>query len=179
VKIVLLVAVTSLLYGAGAYGADLRLEVDLSDRILLAMEGDEVVREYSVAVGTPDNPTPEGTFSISKVIWNPSWHPPEEKWARGKTPKPPGHPDNPMKRVKMFFQEPDYYIHGTGDDDSLGKAESHGCVRMDPDDVTDLAKLVMEHGGKPMPEPWYRRIFRLKTTKVIYLEEPVEVTVAE
>jgi lipoprotein-anchoring transpeptidase ErfK/SrfK len=179
VKIVLLVAVTSILHGAGAYGADLRLEVDLSERMLVAYQGDEVVREYPVSVGTDKNPTPEGTFSIRKVIWNPSWHPPEEKWARGKTPKPPGHPDNPMKRVKMFFQEPDYYIHGTGDDDSLGKAESHGCVRMDPDDVTDLAKLVMEHGGKPMPEPWYRRIFRLKTTKVIYLEEPVEVTVAE
>jgi lipoprotein-anchoring transpeptidase ErfK/SrfK len=179
VKIVLLVAVTSILYGTGAYGADLRLEVDLSDRILVAMEGNEVVREYSVAVGTSDNPTPEGSFSIRKVIWNPSWHPPEEKWARGKTSKPPGHPDNPMKRVKMFFQEPDYYIHGTGDDDSLGKAESHGCVRMNPDDVTDLAKLVMEHGGKPMPEPWYRRIFRSKATKVIYLTEPIEVKVAE
>jgi lipoprotein-anchoring transpeptidase ErfK/SrfK len=179
VKIVQVVAVTSILWAAGARAADLRLEVDLSTRTLVAVEGDEILREYSVAVGTPDNPTPEGTFSIRKVIWNPSWHPPEEKWARGKTAKSPGHPDNPMKRVKMFFEEPDYYIHGTGDDDSLGKAESHGCVRMDPDDVTDLAKLVMEHGGKPMPEPWYRRIFRLKSTKVIYLAEPISVTIAD
>jgi len=44
-------------------------------------------------------------------------------------------------------------------------------------DVTRLAQLVMEHGGKPMPEPWYRRIFRRKTTKVVYLTVPVSVEI--
>jgi murein L,D-transpeptidase YcbB/YkuD len=82
-----------------------------------------------------------------------------------------------MKRVKMFFKEPDYYIHGTGDEESLGKAESHGCIRMSPEDVTRLAQLVMEHGGKPMPEPWYRRIFRKKVTQVVYLEAPIPVEI--
>lgn len=178
VKIVLLVAVTLLLPVPSAL-ADLRLEVDLSERMLVARDGDDVVREYAVAVGKEENPTPRGRFSIKKVIFNPAWKPPDEKWARGKTAKPPGHPDNPMKRVKMFFREPDYYIHGTGDDDSLGKAESHGCIRMDPEDVTDLAMMVMEHGGKPMPEPWYKRIFRRKTTKVIFLSEPVAVEIKE
>lgn len=27
---------------------------------------------------------------------------------------------NPMKLVKIFFKKPDYYIHGTGDVESLG-----------------------------------------------------------
>ena len=116
---------------------------------------------------------------MKRSVWNPAWKPPDSKWARGKTAKPPGHPDNPMKRVKMFFKEPDYYIHGTGDEDSLGKAESHGCIRMSEEDVTQLAQLVMEHGGKPMPEPWYRRILHLKSTKVIYLAEPVPVEIGE
>jgi hypothetical protein len=53
----------------------------------------------------------------------------------------------------LHFKEPDYYIHGTDDDDSFGEAESHGCIRMHEEDVTELARLVMEHGGKPMPEP--------------------------
>jgi lipoprotein-anchoring transpeptidase ErfK/SrfK len=178
VKIVLLVAVT-LLFPASAALADLRLEVDLSERTLVARQGEEIIGEYAVAVGKEENPTPQGRFSIRKVIFNPAWKPPEEKWARGKTAKPPGHPDNPMKRVKMFFREPDYYIHGTGDEESLGKAQSHGCVRMHPDDVTSLARLVMEHGGKPMPEPWYKRIFHRRTTKVIYLAEPVPVEIKD
>lgn len=173
---VLLVTLTCLLWTSAAF-ADLRLEVDLSERQLHAVVDGEVLESFAVAVGKEKNPTPQGTFKIRKVIWNPSWKPPDAKWARGKTAKPPGHPENPMKRVKMFFKEPDYYIHGTGEKDSLGKAESHGCIRMHPEDVTRLAQLVMEHGGKPMPEPWYRRIFRRKTTKVVYLEVPVRVEI--
>ena len=153
--------------------AELRLEVDLSERQLHVVVDGEVLESFAVSVGKDKNPTPEGAVKIRKVIWNPAWKPPDAKWARGKSARPPGHPDNPMKRVKMFFREPDYYIHGTDDEESLGKAESHGCIRMDPEDVTRLGQLVMEHGGKPMPEPWYRRIFRRKTTKVVYLAVPV------
>ncbi|HVE70158.1 MAG TPA: L,D-transpeptidase [Thermoanaerobaculia bacterium] len=160
-----------------ALAAELRLEVDLSERQLHVVVDGEELESFAVSVGKEQNPTPEGAFRIRKVIWNPAWKPPDEKWARGKTAKPPGHPENPMKRVKMFFKEPDYYIHGTGDEDSLGKAESHGCIRMDPEDVTRLAQMVMEHGGKPMPEPWFRRIFRRKTTKVVFLEVPVAVEI--
>ena len=153
--------------------AELRLEVDLSDRQLRAVVDGEVIRDYAVSVGKDSYPTPKGAFKVRKVVFNPAWKPPASKWAKGKTPKPPGHPENPMKLVKIFFREPDYYIHGTDDDDSLGGAESHGCIRMNTSDVEELTRLVMEHGGKPMPEPWYRRIFRRKTTKVVYLEMPV------
>jgi lipoprotein-anchoring transpeptidase ErfK/SrfK len=157
--------------------AELRLEVDLSERALRVLEDGRLIDEYAVAVGIDQYPTPEGSFTIRKVIFNPGWVPPDSKWARGKTAKSPGHPDNPMKRVKMFFKEPDYYIHGTGDDDSLGKAESHGCIRMNEDDVTRLAQLVMDHGGKPKPEPWYRRIFRRKVTEVVVLQTAIPVEI--
>ena len=84
-----------------------------------------------------------------------------------------------MKRVKMFFQEPDYYIHGTDDIDSLGGAASHGCVRMDPDDVTRLARQVMEHGGQPRPAPWYRKLFRSRASQTVRLTEPVAIRVVD
>jgi lipoprotein-anchoring transpeptidase ErfK/SrfK len=176
VKVLWSLIVTTLLLTSSA-SAELLLRVDLSDRRLEAVVDGDVVETFDVSVGKDRNPTPEGDFAIRKVIWNPSWTPPDEKWARGKTEKAPGDPDNPMKRVKMFFKEPDYYIHGTGDEESLGKAESHGCIRMHPEDVTRLAQLVMEHGGKPMPEPWYRRLFRSRATKVVYLAAPVAVEI--
>lgn len=159
--------------------AALSLEVDLSERKLVAYANDEIVGEYGVSVGKEKNPTPQGAFKIRKIVWNPTWVPPDEKWARGKSAKGPWDKDNPMKRVKMFFKEPDYYIHGTGDTDSIGDAKSHGCVRMTPSQVTELAKLVMEHGGKPMPEPWYKRILRSRATKVIYLSEPVPIRIVD
>ena len=168
----ILLILTGILWSP-SLAADLRLEVDLSERQLLVVVDDEVIETFAVSVGKDNNPTPEGEFKIRKVVFNPAWKPPDSKWAKGKTAKSPGHPENPMKLVKMFFREPDYYIHGTDDDDSLGGAESHGCIRMNTSDVEELTRLVMEHGGKPMPEPWYRRIFRRKTTKVVYLEMPV------
>ena len=177
VKRLLFLTVTCLLWCRPS-AAELRLEVDLSERALRVVEDGNVIDQFQVAIGDSEYPTPQGKFTIRKVIWNPAWVPPDSKWARKKTPKPPGHPDNPMKRVKMFFKEPDYYIHGSDDIDSLGHAESHGCIRMSPEEVTRLAQLVMEHGGKPMPEPWYRRIFRRKETKVVYLKMAVPIEVS-
>jgi lipoprotein-anchoring transpeptidase ErfK/SrfK len=173
----LLILTVTLLFLAPAAAAELRLQVDLSERELVAIVDGEQIRRFPVAVGKDSYPTPEGMFKIRKVIFNPAWKPPDSKWAKGKSAKPPGHPENPMKLVKMFFKEPDYYIHGTSDDDSLGTAESHGCIRMSKQDVEELTRLVMEHGGKPMPEPWYRRIFRRRTTKVVYLEMPVPIEI--
>ena len=72
------------------------------------------MKSYDVAVGAAEHPTPTGNFNIKKLVWNPAWVPPDVKWAKGSTAKSPGQAANPMKMVKIFFQEPDYYIHGTG-----------------------------------------------------------------
>lgn len=160
-----------------AFADSLTIEISKSEKTLKMMKGDEVLGTYDVAVGSDKHPTPEGKFSINRVIWNPGWVPPPAKWARKKTPKKPGDPENPMKGVKMFFKEPDYYIHGTAAD--VETSNSHGCIRMRPAEVTEVAKIVMEHGGKPMPEPWYRRVLRTKQTKVVRLAEPVPVEITE
>ena len=156
----------------------LRLVADLATREIHLYEGDELVRSYPVAIGSPKYPTPKGSYRIRKLVWNPAWIPPDSKWARKETAKAPGERGNPMKVVKIFFKEPDYYIHGTGDTDSLGDAASHGCLRMAPTDVAALGQYVMEHGGQPRDESWFRRIFRFRSqTKVIYLDNPVPLTV--
>jgi lipoprotein-anchoring transpeptidase ErfK/SrfK len=161
--------------------ADLPLELtaNLSSRMIVARRGDSTLATYAVAVGQDRYPTPRGTFRIKKMIWNPSWRPPPNSaWAKGKTAKGPGEPGNPMKVVKIFFQEPDYYIHGTGDVESLGSAASHGCLRMDPEQVADLAKLIMEHGGQPREENWFWRILHSRREeKPIYLDNPVWLTI--
>ena len=85
---------------------------------------------------------------------------------------------NPMKVVKMFFKEPDYYIHGTGDVESLGEAASHGCLRMDPDDAYLVARYLMDHGGSPRDENWFWRILHFRSeTKTVYLDNPIPLTI--
>lgn len=161
--------------------APVSLYADLSTRKLIVKRGAQTIKTYDVAVGRDRYPTPLGTFSIRKIVWNPSWRPPPgSDWAKGKTAKGPGDPGNPMKVVKMFFKEPDYYIHGTDDVDSLGDAASHGCLRMDPEEVADLAKLVMTEGGQPRDEGWFWRLIHFRREeKVVYLDSPVSLTITD
>lgn len=163
---------------AEAAAASISLRVDLSERTLYVIEGGEVTRSYPVAVGKPSYPTPKGTFKVRRIIWNPRWVPPDSKWAENKKARGPGDPANPMGRVKIFFSEPDYYIHGTRDVDSLGQAESHGCVRMRNSDVIALAKQVMAAGGKPARASFVRRVInRVRSTQEVRLSNPVQVTI--
>jgi murein L,D-transpeptidase YcbB/YkuD len=163
----------------GVKFAPLRLAASLSDRRLVIHDGDSTL-SFAVAVGKDDKPTPTGTFRIQRIVWNPAWVPPNEKWAKGKEPQPPGAKANPMKLVKIFFKEPDYYIHGTSDLKSLGDAASHGCLRMDPDDAYIVARYVMEHGGQPRDENWFWRVVHFRSeTKTVYLNNPISLTITE
>ena len=136
----------------------LTMAVSTQKKILVVRIGATEVRRYSVAVGTKNHPTPNGRFAVRHIVWNPSWQPPNAPWARGKKAAPPGHPDNPMKVVKIFFQEPDYYIHGTDNEDSIGAAASHGCIRMVEDDAFGLARFLQDYGGAAKPESWYAAV---------------------
>jgi L,D-transpeptidase-like protein len=112
---------------------------DLSARRLSIYQGNTEVESYPVAIGTGSKPTPRGNYTIRKIVWNPAWIPPDADWAKDKKPQPPGAKENPMKLVKIFFKEPDYYIHGTSAVETLGEEASHGCLRMDPDDAYRVA----------------------------------------
>ena len=158
--------------------ATLRLHADISQRQLHLYSNGELIRSYPVAVGTAADPTPRGAFKIRKLVWNPGWVPPDEKWARNKTPKGPGEKGNPMKVVKIFFREPDYYIHGTGDIHSLGKAASHGCLRMAPSEAAELAQMVMESGGSSFGWDTIRRWLRLGSTRAVTLKRPVTLQIS-
>lgn len=133
----------------------LTMAASTEKRILVVRIGATDVRRYDVAVGTKSHPTPMGRFKVRHIVWNPAWVPPNAGWAKGKKPAQPGDPKNPMRAVKIFFQEPDYYIHGTNDPDSIGEAASHGCIRMTEPDAVALAKYLMEHAGAHHDDSWY------------------------
>jgi murein L,D-transpeptidase YcbB/YkuD len=123
----------------------LRLGLNLPSFRLEVYQGERLVRRYRVAVGDSSYPTPIGQFAIWWVEWDPWWTPPRSEWAKGDTVTPPG-PTNPMGRVKLAFQQL-YFIHGTPAGTSLGRAASHGCVRLANPDAVELARLVQHYGS--------------------------------
>jgi lipoprotein-anchoring transpeptidase ErfK/SrfK len=163
---------------ASAAAPSLRLTASLSERKLYVEEHDQVVLSFPIAIGLPQHPTPTGSFLIRRIVWNPSWVPPDKKWARRDRPRAAGDPYNPMRLVKIFFRPPDYYIHGTPYVGSLGKAASHGCIRMDPVDAAEVAQYVMEHGGQPRDESWFWRVIHARSqTRTVNLRNPIPMTI--
>jgi lipoprotein-anchoring transpeptidase ErfK/SrfK len=168
------------LRGVGKVDGPVRLAADLSERELTVIAANGALRTFKVAIGTRADPTPTGTFRIRKIVWNPSWVPPDQKWAKGQTAKGPGQAGNPMRVAKIFFREPDYYIHGTPYVNSLGTAASHGCLRMHPDEVAELAQFLMENGGQAREEGWFSRIIHLRwKTHTVTLSQPVSLTISQ
>lgn len=155
----------------------LRIEVDLSDRELEVVERGRVVQTHPVTVGSAGHPTPTGSYAIDWIVWNPSWNPPDSEWARGRERVGPG-PNNPMGRVKMFFRDPAYYVHGTREVWDLGEAASHGCVRLSNADVMKVARVVMEHGGEARSPGWFKRVINsFRDRREVTLTRPVPVEI--
>ena len=99
----------------------------------------KMVRNYTVAIGAQGFDTPAGLYHIQNKAVNPAWNVPKAAWAGslGGTVVPGGSPDNPLKaRWLGIFNGAG--IHGTDEVASLGRAASHGCVRMGIPDVIDL-----------------------------------------
>ncbi|WP_404362977.1 L,D-transpeptidase [Marinobacter sp.] len=132
----------------------LHYEISLAERKLFEYIDGELKDTYPIAVGRPGLGTPTGNFRIYKVDWNPDWTPPASSWAAKWDYTPPGHPDNPMGRVRLRYFPP-YSLHGTDNTWSLGKAVSHGSVRVANEDIIGIARRIMRHGGIKRSEAWF------------------------
>ncbi|MGN5519113.1 L,D-transpeptidase family protein [Halopseudomonas sp. Lyrl_26] len=102
------------------------------------------VSTWPVGIGREGWSSPIGQTRVARKEANPSWYPPksirEEHAAQGEilpAVVPPG-PDNPMGPYKMNLALSGYVIHGTNKSFGIGMRVSHGCFRMNNQDVTEL-----------------------------------------
>ena len=108
--------------------------VSLEDRKLALVEDGQVRKVYTVAVGKPSSPSPVGTFTIQRRVKNPVYQ------HDGKVIQPG--PANPVGTRWMGLSVKGYGIHGTNEPKSIGKAASHGCIRMARKDLEEMYEMV-------------------------------------
>src|SRR6185503_14904215 len=108
--------------------------VSLEDRKLALVEDGQVKKVYTVAIGKPSTPSPVGTFTIQRRVKNPVYQ------HDGKVIQPG--PGNPVGTRWMGLSIKGYGIHGTNEPRSIGKAASHGCIRMSRKDLEEMYAMV-------------------------------------
>lgn len=128
--------------------------INIPDRMLYYFQKGELAYATAVALGTPtkmdDIPwhTPTGRFRIVNKAKYPTWTVPpsiqEEMRREGKeviTSIPPG-VENPLGKYAMKTSLPGILIHSTIKPWSIYTYASHGCIRVYPDRMEELFKLV-------------------------------------
>lgn len=152
------------------------LDVNLPAYRVDAHVDGRTARTFPVAIGMRRYKTPVGRYTMDWLEWNPWWIPPKSEWARKDTVTPPG-PQNPMGRAKLSIGAM-YFLHGTPLDASIGRAESHGCLRMHNADVVQLALWVLEQ-ARALPDSLdvASLVADLSTTRRVSLGVLVPVTV--
>lgn len=108
--------------------------VSIPDRKLALLEDGKVVKVYRVAVGSSLSPSPSGEFAIVTRITNPTYYHPHVVI--------PASAESPIGTRWVGLNRQGYGIHGTNEPRSIGRAASHGCIRMSNRDIAQFFGLV-------------------------------------
>ena len=121
--------------------------VDKSEGWLRTINSDgKIIGQFPVTTGSSQDPLPIGNWTIKGVARNPEFHyNPKLFWdvsdSEDKQLLMPG-PNSPVGVVWIDLSKPHYGIHGTGEPKTIGRAQSHGCVRLTNWDAARVAGMV-------------------------------------
>ncbi|NJK39626.1 MAG: L,D-transpeptidase [Oscillatoriales cyanobacterium RM1_1_9] len=126
-----------------------RLILRLGERRVYLYRGNQAIVSYPVAIGKAGWETPTGSFKVIQKIVNPSWQNP---WT-GEVMSPGPNSALGLRWIGFWTDGKDTIgFHGTPTINSIGRAASHGCVRMRNEDIVALFEQV-EMGTLVMVEP--------------------------
>jgi len=115
------------------YETKLAMDVYLDKHELTISDAGEVVATYPIGTGRDELPTPGGVYFIRELL-----APPDPTGVYG----PFAYGLSGYSPVLDNFNGGDAVIgiHGTNDPSSIGKDVSHGCIRMNNEDITELVE---------------------------------------
>lgn len=117
--------------------------INLPELRLYFFPAEGAPRSFPVGIGGEGKETPVGRTEITAKRVHPTWIPTESE--HDEDPNlpamiPPG-PDNPMGEYALYLGLKGYAIHGTNKPYGIGRRDSHGCIRMYPEDIETLFRL--------------------------------------
>jgi lipoprotein-anchoring transpeptidase ErfK/SrfK len=122
------------------------LHIDTGEKILEVRVDGQLKAAFPITPGSDSIPSPTGEWKVKGVARMPDF-----RWDKSVLKfgvrsddahiLPPG-PNNPVGVVWIALNKPGIGIHGTDDPETIGRAASHGCVRLANWDIVKLARMV-------------------------------------
>ncbi len=122
--------------------------VDQSDHTLSLVDaGGKIIAQFPATTGSEHDPLPLGAWKVKGVARNPVFHyNPKLFWDAEPSDtkaKIAAGPNNPVGVVWIDLSKAHYGVHGTPEPSTIGKTQSHGCIRLTNWDATALAQSVV------------------------------------
>ena len=140
-----------------------RIQVDTKEKMLDLLEGDSLLASFPITPGSEKLPAPSGTWKILGIATLPWFRHDEGVLNHGVRTSNffniPAGPTNPVGVVWIGLNRPGIGIHGTNQPLTIGRAGSHGCIRLANWDAIRLVSLITEgmtviiDDGIPRPRP--------------------------
>ena len=129
-----------------AASAPIGIKIDTKANMLGIFQGEKLIAAYPVTIGSAQTASPIGEWKVSRITKMPTFRYDKEMLQHGKRSGnfhllPPG-PRNPVGVMWIALNKKGIGIHGTNDPGSIGRAASHGCVRLANWDVVRLATKI-------------------------------------
>lgn len=115
--------------GSSGARAGVKVEVDVASQTMDVYVDGRLRHSWRVSTGAPGYETPTGTYRVKRM---------KRDWYSTQ------YDDAPMPH-SIFFNG-GIAIHGTNHVKRLGRAASHGCIRLAPGHAARLFSLVEAHG---------------------------------
>lgn len=120
--------------------------VDLSQKILSIHENSHLIAAFPITPGSAEHPAPKGEWRIVGSVPFPWFRYDLGVLKRGERTDdfhnlPPG-PNNPVGVLWAGLNRSGIGIHGTPEPDTIGRAGSHGCIRLSNWDAATFYTLV-------------------------------------
>jgi L,D-transpeptidase ErfK/SrfK len=113
-------------------------------RLYYFKDGKKYPVTFPIGVGREGLQTPTGETTIIRKLAGPSWYP-TERMLEEKPYLPkivPAGNSNPLGSHALYLGWPTFLIHGSNKPWAIGRRVSSGCMRMYPEDITEVFKTV-------------------------------------
>jgi lipoprotein-anchoring transpeptidase ErfK/SrfK len=122
------------------------VKIDTKTNMLGVFDADKLVAAYPVTIGSAKTASPIGEWKVQRIVKLPHFRWDPEMLKHGVRSGhfhvlPPG-PNSPVGVIWIALNKKGIGLHGTNEPETIGRAVSHGCVRLANWDVVRLAQKV-------------------------------------